>query len=759
MRPIVYIAAGAAALAIGATMLFSGDADPAQRATDAAPIRQNSPSIAATTRNNPSPTMASSLGRTSSNARTLPTRHTPQRADAPNRFNELTPAERAKRDRDRRNRDRIANNNANASTTGNASRTPPRQRQSADERMRELEARRAELAERRQQRIAEAQRRAAERSRAASQYTRNASQSRESAVADFVNTGPTDANNPSDANKGENNTASNDSNSNSELAAILEGLGLDASALNSGGSDPGSNNAGGGGGGGGDLASIILNGQPSVGNVSAVWFPVPNTNCNDVAGMRTTDLYVRFKNQGGILSMQTGGSNNDGLTISNAQLYQSPTGSDTFTGALSADPCFEYDSFFSLGDATGITAIDTLGNPPKFTSPMEAFWFIASPTGEPAVRDRRKFGDRGYYLRVARFTAPVGAEIEGSMIVLAVANGAIIPETITLTVPNCPECWQDDPNFNNPPAPEEDPDDDAGDPDDDTGDPDDDTGDPDDGTGDPDDGTGDPDDGTDDPDDGGGDPDDGTGDPDDGGGDPDDGGSDPPPAPPTCEEFIQDLQFVWQPVTIDCDELGPSFADNFACNDLYLRFDKPFAVQALLSPVCPGDVYCTDENFENIIPLSIIAGPAFPTGFAQHPNGNAFPIRFPEIIEAFPCLVYDTYLTLGNNSVTIFDATGTPLETIPTDHVWVKDVQGTPSVDAFWFSIELAFAEQDPATFGDDAYYLHIARLTAAFGSQVFGSIDINLGVLPDENGEFINLCDPFLVDIPDQPELWQPAP
>ena len=86
-----------------------------------------------------------------------------------------------------------------------------------------------------------------------------------------------------------------------------------------------------------DLADLIINGQPTVGEVSAVWLPIPNTDCDDVAGMRTNDLYIRLQNEGGIISMQTGGNNNAGLTINNGELYQHPNGSDVFTGALSGD--------------------------------------------------------------------------------------------------------------------------------------------------------------------------------------------------------------------------------------------------------------------------------------------------------------------------------------------------------------------------------------------------------------------------------------
>lgn len=550
----------------------------------------------------------------------------------------------------------------------------------------------------------------------------------------------------------------------------------DGGSGNSGNGNNGNNNAGGG---------FTTTGEGTVGEATAVWVPVPNNvdpECEEVAGFRTNDLFLRFERQGGVIAVQSGDAASGAapLTITNGEFFQSPEGGDLPNSRNPESfPCAPFDTFLDLGGQAD-QVIHPTGGTITFQPEVVAAVFSFNQTGAPAVRDGSRFPDgEGFFIRVGRFTASLGSSVKGTLEVTAVPNGAVLPEIVEVSIPNCAECWSNDSRFNAPAPP---PEDEGGDPDDDGSNGQDDGADDDQGddsgnenadtdepTDDPDDGDMGDDNGDDEP--GDDDPDGDEGDDDQSGGQEDEGEEEPEPL--ACDELSSRLTLVWKPVEGGCPELQAIDPDGFGyqTNDLFLRADAPFNVIGVLSPVCRDPISGVTElcfdNGQPVQPLTIEHLPPnqdpFSTGFFQlpPPEGTATLITPASLrqtlFEQVVCLEDDSALGLGDdNQATAIRTTGDPLES-PSLFEWEVNVNGQLAVDAFWFVTNPtgAPAVQDPSLFGDDAYYLHIARLTAPDHSRVFGALDFTVVLIPEGGGA--TECPPVLVPIPDDTSLWAP--
>ncbi|MCB9849038.1 MAG: hypothetical protein H6814_11565 [Phycisphaeraceae bacterium] len=97
--------------------------------------------------------------------------------------------------------------------------------------------------------------------------------------------------------------------------------------------------------------------------------------------------------------------------------------------------------------------------------------------------------------------------------------------------------------------------------------------------------------------------------------------------------------------------------------------------------------------------------------FKQHPFGSNNPPA-PVAIDSFPCLAFDSFLSIGGKSATFLDA--------PDPANWGA------RINAIWFTTAEPDYQQDPARFGDNRRYLRIGRFTAETSASVFGSIRID---------------------------------
>jgi len=205
----------------------------------------------------------------------------------------------------------------------------------------------------------------------------------------------------------------------------------------------------------------------------------------------------------------------------------------------------------------------------------------------------------------------------------------------------------------------------------------------------------------------------------------------PAPPPPATPE--PDVELRWLPVgPVDCldDALSPpvQVQDHFS-NDLYVSFKEPPTVDGAGSPL------------PLIVDSAVEAGLRIEGGqFFQHPLGGNGPPKgqLPTSSDAPSCLPFDSHMTVGGA-----DPLFLPQRTPPATE-WPSPL------DAAWFTIRFGDAqvEQDTAKFGDNRFYVRIARLTAPRGARVFGQLRIFAkGAADPEGGE--------LLDVPDEPSLW----
>lgn len=487
---------------------------------------------------------------------------------------------------------------------------------------------------------------------------------------------------------------------------------------------------------------------PSVGllvpDVDAVWVQVDNRDCSSLAGFRTADLYLRVDRPLQLTALDTG-ITNAGITVVGSEIAQIQGGSQF--GPPSSIPCVRFDSALSIGDAP-----DVSGNVNAFDSRIEAVWFSIS--GALARTEPDIFGDGELYVRIARITAPtevtsISGQLDASFIDPA---GGIASAQVS--VPNCVDCWTLDLDFtNDPDAATGDEDDDGvvviiGDGSGDTPDDDSNTNDPPtdgdsdndgidgDDQGDTDDGDT-PSDGDDDADgnDPGGDGgDDGGGSSGDGG-----GGGGTLPDPGGDGEEPEGITAVWSPVprTDPCEDLtgdgvpDPDF-QNASTAELFIRFDESFRLFAVQS----------DPNFSE--GLTVQSGE-----IRQHPLGAS--VAAPAL--SLFCLPFDSYIVIGNQPIDSHLVIGSPSTAPgafvepwpnPLDVLWLAFNQPDPD------SVVLGDAAfQDPARFGDNAFYARAAQITAANGSVINGQVEVQIQLSNGDTTPFV------IVDVPNCPTCW----
>lgn len=205
----------------------------------------------------------------------------------------------------------------------------------------------------------------------------------------------------------------------------------------------------------------------------------------------------------------------------------------------------------------------------------------------------------------------------------------------------------------------------------------------------------------------------------------------PPPAPEPEPAGPVIARWIHVPSN-DCEDAGPINPpirlNGFFTNDLFLGFEKPPAVAGAGSPI--PLIVDSPPN----VGLTIVGG-----DFFQHPFGGNGPppASIPQTGSLPSCLNFDSYVTIANAAPTFL-----PGRSLPA-------VDWLSPVDAAWFTISFGSAviEQDAAKFGDNRFYIRIARLTAPSGVRVRGALDALFPGVVDAGG--------VRVDIPDEPTLW----
>lgn len=449
------------------------------------------------------------------------------------------------------------------------------------------------------------------------------------------------------------------------------GGGGGGSTIGGGGNSGGGGVGGGGTGGGGGGGSVIGGGgSGGAGGPPAqlVWVTAPISGCTDLANQRSRDLYIRLTSPARILSVDSGVTS-VGLTISGAGFTQvTRANPDTRPSALELQvfPCAEFDTYLAFGN----TVPGILGGTPIYEPTLNAQWFGILVEAE---QNNSLFNDNAYYLRLGRFTAPrdqstIGGEIKVST---AQSGGGGTPVARLLSVPSWaePNGGLDDGSNEGGPN----------------------------GGG----GGGDGDENGDGNGDGDGD-DDGD-DPDGGGGGGDDNDDDTPVGDPEA------ITLVWHQVdnqgcTADTD--GDSVVDfdlsGTLTYDLLMRSPTPDRVIAVATGGVGSDPFSVGGD-DPII---------------QYPgseNGNTLPSA--SDIAAQPCLAFDTYLAIGTTPDIMF-ITGEP------------DPDNWPEfLSAEWATDAVVIAQQDSSTYGDNAYYTRLMRLTIGGPSTAIGSF--RLTVIP----------------------------
>lgn len=175
---------------------------------------------------------------------------------------------------------------------------------------------------------------------------------------------------------------------------------------------------------------------------------------------------------------------------------------------------------------------------------------------------------------------------------------------------------------------------------------------------------------------------------------------------------------VWVPAPIDVAEC-PSL-DGYRSADLYLGFD-----------VAPGNPAVTSAPGTG---LAIVGGT-----FYQDETGINGP-RPDEWYEVFPCARWDSYLTVGG-AAPFFSPTYPEPDEADWGSELVAEWIGAPG--------ETVEVVVDPSTFGDERFYVRIARFTATPGAA---SIAGELGVVYVPNA---GMAIQDSVVVPNCPVCW----
>ena len=204
---------------------------------------------------------------------------------------------------------------------------------------------------------------------------------------------------------------------------------------------------------GADLAILLVNfnnstpsdGDPFTGAVIARWVPVaiPAGICPELDAMRSNDLYFGFTLRPDVPGGPIAASQNAStLTITSGSFYQNPLGSNgpASDAIINLFPCLAFDSYLTIGGASPLFTPGAMPDPNDWGSVLNAQWFSTDFDNIFIEQNPAKFGDSRFYVRIGRFTADVGARVDGEIVATYTVAGVLQPIT-AVTVPNCPVCW------------------------------------------------------------------------------------------------------------------------------------------------------------------------------------------------------------------------------------------------------------------------------------------------------------------------------
>ncbi len=423
----------------------------------------------------------------------------------------------------------------------------------------------------------------------------------------------------------------------------------------------------------------------SVPTTELVFVEIATNDCEELAGQRTNDLYVRISDDWRILTVDSGPS--AGLTIDGGAFFQDPLGSDLPPSQAEVDalPCLAYDTYLQLGDAD----VQFVGEEPSFAGGLlDATWFAIDA---PAVQRPDLFGDDDYYLPIGRFTAPEGVSVGGSLLVTIAPPGVGLPRAAVLTVPDCATCWT--------------------------------------GPG-PDGGSG----GDDQDDDGGSD---GGGD----GGDVpglDEGGG----VGSTRDGLFDDgsgddAGAIDREDAGDADDLGLRWiaVDNASCLEGSLGGDAPTIDLAgtrtfdlVVRMDAPHQVTLAATGISGVDPLRFSYGTAF-----QHPSGLNVPPP-PGLIALYPCIEFDSYFAIGAASSLGFLPGSEPMS-----FDWGSQLE------TGWFTTFAVVGQRDKPRFGDGAFYVRLMRCTLPEEVAILGQLEVGLKLFGTDEAITVILDAPLL--------------
>ncbi|MFG0274089.1 MAG: hypothetical protein ACF8QF_03420, partial [Phycisphaerales bacterium] len=187
--------------------------------------------------------------------------------------------------------------------------------------------------------------------------------------------------------------------------------------------------------------------SPTTGDIVARWIAVPiSGDCSTaLAGQRSADLYIGFESPINARGTVLRSAAADGLRVSGGAFYQAEgflnSNGPPSAGALAVDPCTRFDSYVTVANAPPIF---TPGNTPEpdWGASLVAEWFTTSFDFIQVEQNVSKFGDARYYLRVGRFTAPVGTGVSGTLGVIYLPQSGS-QKNAAVVVPNDPDVWGD----------------------------------------------------------------------------------------------------------------------------------------------------------------------------------------------------------------------------------------------------------------------------------------------------------------------------
>jgi len=160
---------------------------------------------------------------------------------------------------------------------------------------------------------------------------------------------------------------------------------------------------------------------PTGGPVIAKWIPVPiGADCADeLSGVRSGDLYLGFKDPIVARATVIASREGSGLRVQGGAFHQAAlvnSNGPPSPGVLAFDPCARFDSYLTIGDAPPTFIVQP---PLDWGSELVAEWFTLSFDFIQVEQNIAKFGDSRRYLRIGRFSAPVGSSVEGTLRVIA----------------------------------------------------------------------------------------------------------------------------------------------------------------------------------------------------------------------------------------------------------------------------------------------------------------------------------------------------